>query len=140
MPLLERISWFSCGTEKGLKFGRKQCADMRRTAIPGIVNLLPMVSKVLDINLKSAVFLQFYDLSHFSELRGLSIGSQSHDLVLISIVGKAKILGQCLIENAKRVRKVNAILYVNIDSLSYAPSIDATDASLNGETRNADEM
>ena len=40
----------------------------------------------------------------------MAIGGQAHDLVLVSVVGKAEILGEGLVEKAKRVGEIDPLV------------------------------
>src|SRR5215472_3058119 len=50
---------------------------------------------------------QPHDLAHLAEVGELSVWRQAHDLVFVPVIRKAEVMGECLIEDAERVRKVD---------------------------------
>ena len=65
------------------------------------------MAKIGEIELVSPIRLKPHDLAHGIHECRLPIGRQAHDLVLVTVVGEAQILGQRLVEDPKRMREIH---------------------------------
>src|SRR5436305_1014618 len=72
---------------------------------PLVDGLAGMMSEITEIQSECAVVAQQHDTPQLIHEPRLAIGRQPHDLVLVSIMRKAKILGYCLIEDTERMGK-----------------------------------
>src|SRR5262245_27492274 len=69
-----------------------------------------------------AIGLQAHDFVHVLHESRSAVGGKPHDLVLIAVVGKAEKLGERLIENAQRMRKIDATIDLNCGTITDTPS------------------
>src|SRR5438034_3890023 len=76
------------------------------------------MAKICQIELISSIGSKLYDLAHGLHECRLAIRRKSHDLVFVTVVWKAEILRQRLIEDAERMREIHA----SIDGNGLAPS------------------
>ena len=80
-----------------------------------------MVAKIGEIELVGPVRPEPHDLAHGVHERRPAVGREAHDLVLVTVMREAEILGQRLIENAERMREVNLPIQGKGRSLAGAP-------------------
>src|SRR5262249_50999479 len=95
---------------------------MRSTVIPLIGDTLAMMAEEAQIERIRAIGLQAHDFVHVLQEGWSAIGGKPHDFVLIAVVGKAEKLGERLIEDAERMRKIDATIDLNRGALADAPS------------------
>jgi hypothetical protein len=65
---------------------------------------------------------QLHDSAHGINESRPAIRGKPHDLVLVAIVWKAKKLGDCLVEDAERMREIDVPIDSNRGALADAPS------------------
>src|SRR5262245_45274230 len=81
-----------------------------------------MMAEEAQIERVRAIGPQTHDLPHGLHEDRPAIGRKPHDLVLVTIVRKSEKLCQRLIEDAKRMRKVDTPIDPNSRTISDAPS------------------
>src|SRR3974390_3001889 len=80
-----------------------------------------MMPKIGKIQFKPA-FPEAHYFPHFAQERRFAVGRQTHNLVFVAIMGKAKILGQRLVEDSKRVREKHPTVHRDVLVHALAPS------------------
>src|ERR1051326_9253039 len=90
---------------------REEMGENRRPIYPTIGDFFDVVPEKTKIERIAAGRLELHDLAHGLDAGRLSIGGQTHNLVLIAIMGKAEILRHRLIKNTERVRKENLAVH-----------------------------
>ena len=70
--------------------------------------LLAVMAEVAQVELEGAVVLELHDLPHRVDEARLAVGREPHHLVLVAVVREAEILRQRLVEDAERMREVDA--------------------------------
>jgi hypothetical protein len=71
--------------------------EFRRTRAPLIGDWLVVVAEKFQVELVAV--LRPHDLAHLAHERRLAIGGKPHDLVLVSVMGKAQVLSERLVED-----------------------------------------
>ena len=78
-------------------------------AVPLVVDLLAVMAEVVEVELEGPVVAQPHDLAHRVEVARLAVGREAHHLVLVAVVREAQVLRERLVEDAERVREVDAL-------------------------------
>ena len=104
------------------KLRAEEGANHGRAALPRVVDLFLVVPEEAQLEGEAPIVIERHDLSQLVQKSRLPIGRQPHDLVLVTVVGKAQILGHRLVEDAKRVRKVDPPFDVDRVVATHAPS------------------
>src|SRR5688572_21597537 len=95
--------------------------DHWRATLPLVVDLAALVAKELHVELKAAVLLQQHDAPHLAEELRRAVRRKAHDFVFVAVVRKAEELSHRLIEDAKRMRKVDAAIDLHLATASGTP-------------------
>ena len=82
--------------------------DDRSAVVPGHSNSLPVVRKIVKIQLKSVSLRSNHPAKEVSKFR-LTIRSQSHHFVLVTVVRKPQVHGDGSVKETNRMRKKDAI-------------------------------
>ena len=103
------------------------------------------MNKIVEIELECPIRDQMDDFAHLGEIGRVSVRCQTHDLVLVAVIGKAEIVGQSLVKNSERVRKINPPRDLDVGAAADAPgcaceiaeTVDRDDGRL-GERRHVE--
>src|ERR1035437_9568902 len=118
MPLRELLTLTPRGPEQRFQCRRIEVRERRLPAFPLVTDSLPMVAEIIEVQPIRSISLQRHDPPHLRHKTRLTVGRQTHHLVLVSIMRKAEVLRHRLIENAKRMRKINPL--VDFDAVARA--------------------
>ena len=77
--------------------------------------------EVAQVECKGAVVPEANDLLHLLDIGRLAVGREAHDLVLVAVMREADELGHRLVENAQRVRKIDATVDRQRPALAQPP-------------------
>src|SRR5438552_18252032 len=77
--------------------------------------------EIIEIEREAAVLSQRDDLARRVPARRRAVGRQAHDLVFVTVIGKAEILGQGLVEDAERVREMHPALDADLRPATDPP-------------------
>src|SRR6516164_3111519 len=80
-----------------------------------------MMAEIGEIKRKGAVFCQFDYFAHWLHARRRPIRREAHHLVFVTVIGKAEILGQSLIKDTERMRKIYPTLDRNVGFPTHTP-------------------
>src|ERR1700682_5189613 len=94
-------------TEAACIFRGKYSADARRAFVPGHVDTLRMVSKIIQVQTKLATCLGADNVSKLLDIARLTVGRQPHDFPFISVLRKAKELSGGGVDDSCRVWILN---------------------------------
>src|ERR1700738_152026 len=103
MAIGKRLIVLPGWSEQCLKGRGEKRANMGAAALPLVSDLLPMVAEIGLFEREGPAVEQANDLSHFRQEYGLAIRREPHDLVLVTVVWKAEILRQSLVEDPERM-------------------------------------
>ena len=122
MPILERIGRLAARPEQLLERRREQIAELRRAVGPLIGDLLLVMAEIRRGRARSVPSgFKPHDLAHGVHGGRLAVGSKPHHLVLVAVVRKAEILRQRLIEDAERMRKIDAAVDRDLRAAARRP-------------------
>src|SRR6202030_2085345 len=121
VAVIERVFGLADRTQQFLERWSEQIAKLRRAALPLIRDLLLVMTKIRQIKLVGPVWLEPHNFAHRIHERGLAIGCEPHNFVLVAIVREAQILRQRLIEDAQRMRKISPPVDRNVLALPDSP-------------------
>ena len=79
------------------------------------------MSEIGEVERVRPVWMKSHDLTHGVHGVRLPVRGKAHDLVLVAIMGKAEILRQRLIKDAKRMRKIDAAIDADVFALASSP-------------------
>ena len=100
---------------------RIQLAHPGFAVFPLVFHFLAMMAKMVKVQAERATFFEAHDLPHFGHEARLTVGCQPHHLVLVAVIRKTEILGQRLIENAQRMRKIDLVFDLDAIATADAP-------------------
>src|ERR1700730_16222454 len=118
--LLERLIRLPWRAEKIDKVIPVKRSHFRRAILPGVRNVIGVVTKIFEVQPESSIGSNPNDLAQLFEESRLAIRRQAHHFVFVSVMRETDELGERGIKNAERVRKINAI--VDLDFVAVAES------------------
>ena len=121
VPLLQRLVAPARRPEQIRERRRIERPDRGRAVVPLVLDLLAVMPEAVEVQPKAPALLQRHDLAHRVEIRRLAVRRQSHHLVFVAVVRKAEELRDRLVEDAERVRKIDALLDLDRGAAAHAP-------------------
>ncbi len=91
--------------EQRLQLRREDRAERRLAILPGHLHALGPVPEVREVQLEAAFIFQLNQRRDFPYVPRFAVGSQAHHLELVAVVGKAEVLRDGQVEEAKRMGK-----------------------------------
>ena len=80
-----------------------------------------MVTKICGVELEGSAISEEHKFAHLFQVFGLAIGCQPHDFIFISVMRKANVLRQRLIEHAQRMWEINSAVDINVGAATTSP-------------------
>jgi len=101
-------------------FPREHAAGDRLAAIPGHLDAVAMMRKVIEVEAAIAGF-GLDDLANLRGEAGLAVSGQTHHFVLVAVLREAQKLSEGGVENAERVREQHGAEQIDAIAAADAP-------------------
>ncbi len=137
--LLERLARAALRSEQGFqRVLAVQGAHLGTAVIPAVMDVVGVVAEAAQVKLEAAVRQHAHQFAHLRQVARLAVGRQAHDLVLVAEVREAEELGDDAVEDAKRMREVDAT--VDADGIAAAEAPGAGGEVAEAVDRQADRL
>src|SRR5262245_4736729 len=105
MPFGQGIIGAAPRAECSFEFISEELARCWFAIRPLMGNAFTMMPEEMKVQPESAIPLVGHQWTYGFDESGSTVGSKTHQLVLVTVVRKTKVLGHRLIKNSKRMRK-----------------------------------
>src|SRR5262245_48870803 len=121
MALFERLALSAGWTEQRLERGGIEQAHVGGAIVPGVTDVLVVMTEVPEIQPIGAVRFDMNQLTHLLKKYWATVRRQAHYFVFVAEMEEAEKLGKGRIENTERMRKINTTIDLDIALGSHSP-------------------